>query len=96
MDRVLDQQTKERLREALEAMRRGFAEVEEIVYREKCATLPHLSLEERLARFSDLYRMAMTFRFPETSTAALEGLHIAETVAVRQLFARIAGRRHTG
>jgi hypothetical protein len=93
MDRLLDEQTTERLRAALEAMRRGFAEVEEIIYREKCATLPHLSIEERLATFADLYQMAMTFRSPETDTDALEQRHIAETVAFRKLLARVAAHR---
>lgn len=90
MDITNDPQLRERVRTAWEAMRRGFAEVEEIVYREKCATLPYLSIEERLATFADLYQMAMTFRSRETDTDALEERHIAETVAFRKLLARIA------
>jgi hypothetical protein len=96
MEKLLDEETTERLRAALEAMRRGFAEVEEIVYREKCATLPHLSIEERLATFAHLYQLAKTFRSPDTSASALDTLRIAETVALRQLFIRAAGRRPPG
>lgn len=96
MDITTDPQLKDRVRAAWKAMRRGFAEAEEIIYREKCATLPRLALEERLAAFADLYQMAMTFRSPDTDTAALEERHIAETVAFRRLLARIAAHRPGG
>lgn len=93
MDRLLDEKTRERLRAALEAMRRGFAEVEAVVYAEKCAELPRLSIEEGLARFSDLYQMAMAFGHGVQRHPAFEARHIADILTIRERFARIAGIR---
>ena len=81
------------LREALLALPRRFAEVEAVVYAEKCATLPHLSIQERLAQFSELYELAMTLRAGNGPIPALETRDIEETVAIRQIFAKIAGCR---
>ena len=81
------------LREALEALPQRYAEVEAVIYAEKCATLPHLSIEERLARFSDLYELGMTFRAHKGPIPALEALHIQEIVEFRKTLAKIAGRR---
>ena len=80
-------------REAFEAQRKGFAEVEKIVYAEKCVWLPRLSIQERLLLFSQLFELGMTFRAHPGPIPELEALHIEETVAIRQVFARIAGHR---
>jgi len=81
------------LREALESLPGRFAAVEAVIYAEKCATLPHLSIGERLGRFSELYEMGMTFRAHDGPIPALETLHIQEIVEIRKTLARIAGRR---
>lgn len=84
------------LRAALEALRNGAAEVEAVVFAEKRATLPRLSIAERLTIFSELYEMAMTFRANEGPIPALEARHIEETVAIREVLVKIAGRRPPG
>ena len=93
MNPAEDRERSASLRAALEALRNGAAEVEAVVYAEKRATLPRLSIAERLTIFSELYEMAMTFRASEGPIPALEARHIEETVAIRQIFARIAGGR---
>ena len=96
MDRLLDQQTTERLREALGRLRKGAAEVEAVIYAEKCAKLPRLSIEEGLAQFAALCGMAIAFGHRVQRHPALEACHIAETLAIRERFARIAGCRPPG
>ena len=81
------------LRESLLNLPQRFAAVEAVIYAEKCATLPHLSIEERLARFSDLYELGVTFRAHNGPIPALVALHIQEIVEFRKTLAKIAGRR---
>lgn len=81
------------LREALLDLPRRFAAVEAVIYAEKCATLPRLSIEERLARFSDLFELGTTFRAHHGPIPALEALHMQEIVEFRKTLAKIAGRR---
>lgn len=96
MDITNDPQLRERVRAAWEAMRRGFAEVEAVIYAEKCAELPRLSIEEGLAQFSDLYQMAMAFGHGVQRHPAFEARHIADILAIRERLARIAGVRPPG
>ena len=84
------------LREALEALPRRFAEVEAVIYAEKCATLPRLSIEEGLIQFAGLYEMAIALGHGVQRHPAHEARHVAETLAIRDRFARIAGRRPPG
>lgn len=96
MERLLDERTTEQLRNALQALRKGAAEVEAVVYAEKCASLPRLSLQDRITIFSDLYEMGRIFRCHPGPIPEREALHIEETVAIRKAFNRIAGHRPAG
>ena len=83
-------------REALEAQLQGFAEAEKVIYAEKCAALPRLTFAEGLARFTELYELALALGHGVRRHPVSEERHVAETVAVRQIFARVAGLRPTG
>ncbi len=93
MDATYDPELRERVRAAWEAVRQGFAETEEIVFREKCAILPVLSIEKGLEQFSHLYQMALACGAGIQRHPALEERHIAETAQVRQRFIQAAPRQ---
>ena len=84
------------LREALLNLPQRFAAVEAVIYAEKCATLPLLSIEEGFRRFAYLYEMAIAFGHGVQRHPALEERHMAETLAIRQRFVQAAGRKPSG
>ena len=80
-------------REAVLDFKRAMAEVEEVIFAEKAAWLPNLTIEESLAIFGELSRTAMVLQGNSERDPIVEAWRIEETVALRRLLDSVAGRR---